>query len=367
MPNLDYIIENHLLGATCSLILFIVILINYKHLLYNQAKGGTGYITLFCVMVFYSLFYVKGEVGDIYTSMITYYEYFSGIDTDFLHFEPIYFKLMDLVPYGYVYWRFAVWGSAALILLFVIKKMGCNIYLATIFMCYYCIPRSFYYQRVSLGFALLLLGLYFFLRWKETSNKKSLILSVLLFMFCTLFHRSMPLYIIIMFISIYIPINKRNWLIYLILLPILLYSIDALANAFLSQSEELYDAGINYMDSTARHAERNFNGKLFEFIKWGPYAAITFYALYDYIKHPKQFTLTEKSLLLFGAIMYTASIVLTNKTSDMFLGKMMVQSTFPMTLFLTLYFKNRRHTTACRLFVTAISVSYVFQLIFSGF
>ena len=367
MPNLDYLIENHSLGTICSFVLFIVMLINYRHLFYSNTKGGTGYITLFCVMVFYSLFYVKGEVGDVYTSMFSYYEYFRGTDTELLHFEPIYFKLMDLVPYGYVYWRFAVWGSAALILLIVIKKMGCNIQLATIFMCYYCIPLAFYYQRVSLGFALLLLGLWYFLRWKETSNKKSFILSVLLFMFCTLFHRSMPLYITIMFVSIYIPINKRNWLIYLIILPILVYSIDLLANAFLSQSEELYNAGINYMDSTARHAEKNFNGKIFEYIKWGPYAAFIIYAFYNYIKSPKQFTLSEKTLLLFGTIMYTSSIILTSKTSDMFLGKMMVQSTFPMTLFLALYFKDRRHTIACRLFVTAITVSYLFQLMLNGF
>ena len=156
-------------------------------------------------------------------------------------------------------------------------------------------------------------------------------------------------------------------MIYIILLPILFNSVDILANAFLSQSEELYNAGINYMDNTARHTEKNFYGKLYEYIKWGPYAAITFYAFYNYIKSPKQFTLTEKTLLLFGTIMYATSIILTNKTSDTFLGKMMVQSTFPMTLFLTLYFKDRRHTAVCKLFVTAITVSYLFQLMLNGF
>lgn len=367
MPNLDYLIENHSLGTICSFILFIVMLINYKHMFYNNAKGGTGYIVLFCVMTFYSLFYVKGEVGDVYTSMMNYYNYFNGVDTELLHFEPVYFKLMDLVPYGYLYWRFVVWGSAALIFLLVIKKMGCNIQLATIFMCYYCIPRAFYYQRVSLGIALMFLGLYFFLRWKETSNKKSLFISFLLFMFCTLFHRSMPLYLTLLFISIYIPINKRNWLLYLILLPVLVYSIDTLANIFLAQSKELYDAGINYMDNTAQYTERNIGGLIYEFIKWAPYAVIIFYSFYNYIKYPKQFTLTEKSLLLFGTIMYTSSILLKDRTSDMFLGKMLVQSTFPITIFLTLYFKDKRHTFASRIYMIAITVTYLLQLLYNGF
>lgn len=186
-------------------------------------------------------------------------------------------------------------------------------------------------------------------------------------MFCILFHRSMPLYIILLFISIYIPINKGNWLLYLILLPVFVYSIDTLANLFLAQSEELYDAGINYMDQTAQYAKKNINGLIFEFIKWAPYAVIIYYSFYNYIKNPKLFTLTEKSLLLFGTVMYTSSILLTGRTSDMFLSKMLVQSTFPITIFLTLYFKDKRHTFASRIYMIAITVTYLLQLLYDGF
>ena len=367
MPNLDFLIENYALGKICSIVLFITLLVNYKHMYYNHAKGGTGYIYLFCVMVFYSLFYVKGDVGDIYTSMFNYYNYLSGTDAEQLHFEPIYFRIMDLVSFGYVYWRFVVWGSAAAIMLFVIKKMGCDIHLATIFMCYFCLPLAFYYQRVSLGFALLLLGLYYFLKWKENSNKIALVLAVSLFLLCTLFHRSMFLYLIVLFISVYIPISKKNWFLFLILIPFLVSSLNSLVTFLVGQSEELYELSEFYVDASKQHAKKNFGGIVVEILEWGPYICMMFYALYNYIKRPNLFTLTQRTLLLFGVMLYTTSVILSGRTSDAFLGKMQVQSLFPMTLFFTLFFKDRRHKTESRIFMTALSVSYVLQLMYSGF
>lgn len=368
MHNIDYLLHVRWLSHVCSFLLFLIIVLNYRHLLYERVKGGTGYFVLFCVMLFYSLFYVEDiGLGDLYNSMEKYYAYLSGIDVEYLHFEPIYFTIMDIVPWGYLYWRMIVWGSAALILLILIRRMNCDIKTISFFMCYYLLPRTFYYQRVSLAFAILLFGMYYYLEWKETKKTIIIILSFIFIGLCTIFHRSMPLYIIIMFISIYAPLNKKNWWIYIISIPVLSYFANHIGTALIQQSNELTEAGEGYLDASIQHAERNLNGLISEWLKWLPYTWIMLYALYDYIKRPQNFSLTEKSLLLFGSIMYIASLTLDGNTSDWFLGKMKVQSLFPMTIFLSMYFFKRKKIFACRLYLCTAIIFYMLLMSYNLF
>ena len=100
MNSLDYLIGNSTIIKACSWMLALFLLLNIRGAFRRDSKNGAGYFLLFIVMVVYCVFY-SPTTGDNYTSIESYYAYRAGIGYEQLHFERVYFYIMDIVPYGY--------------------------------------------------------------------------------------------------------------------------------------------------------------------------------------------------------------------------------------------------------------------------
>ena len=154
MPELDYLIGNNTINSICRGLLVLFVLLNITSAFKKKYKGGTGYQLLFVLMIFYCVFY-SPDVGDNYTSKNTYYLYQQGVDSSELHFERLYFLIMDIIPFGYVYYRLFLWGAACLLFIWLMRRMKIKSQIATLSVLTFALPILLYYQRAAFAYVLL--------------------------------------------------------------------------------------------------------------------------------------------------------------------------------------------------------------------
>ncbi len=341
MINLDFLIGVPLVNSACEGLLLICVLFSFYKLRNNPQRGMNNFAILIILMLCYSLLYSPQE-GDSYTTLETYQLFQSGVDQSHLHFEPIYFFLMSLLPESYIIWRLSIWGLALLLYIFLMKRFKCNANVS-LFVWSVLGIQAFYYQRISLAIAMMFSGIVLFEEFRTKKRKyMNLFLSFILFFGSYFFHRSMPIYIIISILVLILP-NKK-WLVILTLLfiPLLLSTVLSFIPDILSvTSEDFQSWGEGYLDGSKVKSAANLNSMLFEFVRWAPFTMMMIFCLYKYLNKPYTFSIYEKYFLLFAVILYGLYFLLQGRVAYSFAGKMKMQSILAMTMFLVIYLKDR--------------------------
>lgn len=350
---LDSLVGSIPVCILCILMLWIVIFVNRQHLFTDAKRTGTGWFVLWMVYTVYSVFYSPPS-GDNYTSLETYHAYWGGIRWEYLHYEEFHFKIMDFAPYGYLSWRFMLWGvmgATAFVLL--CKKLSLDKHLATIACCTFALPILFYYQRAAAGYSLLYLSIAFLISWREVGIVKSSIMIPLCLFAALPFHDSMVFYAVVAFLSVFLPLNKKSIILIVVGTIALKYSLLDYAAVFLEKTAEgTQETAMYYIDANKTSGTLNIGGFIMLCISRGPFYVMLIYCLWQYITTPSKFSKYEKTFLLNTLLLIIASTLFLS-TSGAIAGKFRVASFLPWTLFIAMYYKKNRHTLACRRFVYA--------------
>lgn len=332
----------------CLAMIFIVILWNVSSLKSYATKKGTGYFLLWLSVALYSVFYSPVH-DDNYASLESYYAYSSGIEETYLHFEPIYFRIMDIIPYGYAVWRFFIWGIGALILTLYIKWMRFDINVSTVILLYFALPLL-NYQRAIIGYLLLYIALSLLVKLIDENGNlvkktRQLMIASVCIMAALPFHNSMPFYVFIMLISFFLPANRNT--LGFCLLGCLVLSVTDMGSLFLSYtSEETQRTAEYYLEDAKLGNSANFFGLIEQLCMYGPYYTMLAFCAWNINSVKLCFTRYEKTVLTNAVLLILVSLAYST-TSSVVQGKFYMASLLPWALFLvSFYTRDRKNIVA---------------------
>ena len=364
MSDFDVYIGDSTIIKYCSWLLVIFLLLNAKNAFQKEARGGTGYVLLFIVMTLYCVFYCP-ESGDNFFSMANYYSYLDGTDWEKLHFERIYFYIMDYIPYGYVYYRLFVWGVACLLCVWLMKKMEIKSQIATLSVLTFALPILLYYQRAAFAYVLLYVALFcyeskgdLFVDTLPFVKKYYVLLSVVLFLCVIPFHNAMPIYLTFLLCALLTPKN----LIGLVALGLGLYifSESLISNSISLLEffrEDTIETGMRSLEGDTAIIGQNFNGALVDFLKMFPLYAMLVYGLYMMIQYPNHQTDFEKVCLVNTFILLLISTMFMEYSYTIQI-KFRNAAMMPWTLYVASYFTRYSGGKVCSAY--AITTIFTF-------
>lgn len=192
------------------------------------------------------------EVSGDYWSYKRWYD--AGLLMEEEHFEPIWYYIRNLVPYGFDYFRLAAWGSGILLFCMMCRNAKVDLALAL------CLFGMFYislygYARASVALMFVLFAFVFY--WNaESKRKNTRIIVFLTFAICGMaMHRSMIMIIPALLLAPRIHINRNTIIYSVILYPFLAVIINLLipivSNYFFAS--EFYGQSEVYLNSSNVH------------------------------------------------------------------------------------------------------------------
>lgn len=299
-----------------SMSLWIITLLYYSQSLYSRKFAMQKRYFFFCiaVIVFSTFAYANLDFFHYKESyeLIIQYKY-NGF------WEPFYHYLINVLPPYYYLWRLVIWGISTVIIVLIFKRiqappsLSCLCFVL-ILMTYFCVPRN------TLGYVFL----YFFVTFitKPTNNKFFSYAIAILGIYCSTFlHKSMPIYIIILFVS-FLPMKKSTYLFSVIAFPFLYSTFDVFASymeAFLTSGDSSFQSrGLYYLESE-NFSITNFNGYIKLFIERVPLLIL----LYLSIKQLLNNSIKDKTVEIFVRYAYWLiyiSFLLFNQSTSSFLS-----------------------------------------------
>lgn len=346
------------LNVFIMVILCLFVFLNRKSITTPSYETKYGNLVLLIFPVLFSLYYRPLD-GDFWASIPEV----EGYGNEWVnHFEPFYTWLSEVVGHNYIMWRLIIWGAASAIVLAIYRKLRINNGLAIVSFFSFALIDCFYYLRNSLGFAVLYLAGAVFLTSKKISIKKISIIIGMLFLSWFL-HRSMPLYIFLFAVAIFVP-RKRIWLLtMLIAFPLLYGAIVFLSDWLLSVSMWMdAEHGLSYLQSS--EYKITIYGAISELIRYMPFL----YIIYNYIIQVSETTdRAESFFFLIAFILMYASFLFLGQVNQFGLqARLWNTAMMPFTFFIALYFQNHAGSKVCKNFVRLTVFAYAWQIILWG-
>lgn len=348
------------LNNICLILLNIIVLFNLKPALYRPKSLHTNYVILGLFIVFISLYY-RPMGGDFWFSLP---EFKGQIYMYREHMEPIYVWLKEFVNYDYLLWRFLVWGFAGIFVVAIYKEFKIHPALATICFLTFGLLDSFYYMRNALGFGILY---YAVAKYASRVSRFSISnMSVLLIIggLSYFFHRSMPLYIFLSAIALFLPFRKKTFIYLLISFPFL-YGILTIVAAHIMDLGVWQDDGGEYYLEQANTLTTNWKGMISLLIKYMPFI----YIIYNFIKYDIDSTDNDayprKVFFLIFFLLFYISFLFTGQAASDLAMRFGDTAMFPFSIFIALYFKKYTPNRSCIIFtlLTAFSVFWTFLFV----
>lgn len=116
----DYNFQYNGQAVLFNLFLFIVAIYKYKGAYYNRITKRHSYWGVFLLLALFSTF--AYEEADFYHYQ-WHYEMMTHYGEQTIS-EPIYFWIAQNLPDNFFVWRFAIWGSAAALIVLSLKRVG---------------------------------------------------------------------------------------------------------------------------------------------------------------------------------------------------------------------------------------------------
>lgn len=206
---------NGKLGLICFII-YLIMLIKGRRTFSGMVSKSDNYLFVFICMALYSV------LGFLEPDTYNYYEIYK--EMAYLgyrvHVEPFYYWLSSCFPHSYFTWRLIIWGTASFLIIQSAKMLALN---STV-LCYI-IPLLFLTQlsvtRGALGISLMLFCVLLLMQ-SVKKNKTILIpFAILGLSLCFFLHKSMIVFLGLMILSLFVPLNKRFVIITLVIFPFL--------------------------------------------------------------------------------------------------------------------------------------------------
>lgn len=340
--------------VTFSIWLFAFML-NRKQISYSVI--GSSFLSLWFLMTLFSTF---GFIGSDYSGYSYLYNLMLLTHSN-VHVEPFYYSLIEILPNSYTFWRFVVWGLASFFYVSALKRMKVDSKFASFVVIVVLLFSTFYYLRNSLGFAVLCYAITFFV--KPMVNKiNSYIIAFLLIAISFSLHKSMIVYVMLFFLSIY-PLQRKHILLSIILFPFLYFSITLYASSLLQQSfisEETVSYGEMYM-ANIDHISPTLFGWVDLAMKKLPIIFILYIGLKHlyFSKNQMYDCFFQYSYVLF----YFSFLFLGQPVSFTLSDRLWVGGIFPLTIFIAYYFNNKRNIQLFRNSMILLIVSNLYTFL----
>ncbi len=315
------------LEALFSTFLWLVMFFKYKPAmqLQNQSKGDYRFF-LIAVMIFSVFGFISG--GDFYG----YYEgYESAYKIGRGHWEPFYNYLLEVLPYGYYYWRFVIWGLSSILLVLTFKRLNTPPFLSCFI---FIIILIFYFPapRNTLGYVALYYSITYII--KPAKNKSiSCVIGAIGILISATLHKSMPLYTAILLCSFF-PMKKWMYVASLCAFPILYKVFHEISLYVLNADiggEQFQTVGTSYLERENFH-EMGIGGYIRLLIERLPLILFLYYCITNILKHK----ITDKSTIVFTNntywLMYLSCLFFNQDTSSFLSPRFWDASLYPLAL-----------------------------------
>lgn len=339
---------------------FLVLLYNYRQIDNGTSKQGTSLGGFFLIYLLFSVFDFTG--GDfkmyskIYEEMLRFHKP--------VHVEDIYYQLAVISGGSFYVWRLLVWGTSLIFLCLTVKRLKLSSPLFTMLMLLMCFV-IYIGARQSLAFSILFYGLSFIVKPLKSSK---FISYLLLIIFCTLSffcHKSMPLYILVSIMAMFIRLNKTTLLIMALIFPILygaLFSIGGwLIDAFFVDYAK---NGLGYLESEDV-SDINIFGMLRRTLDWIPIFIFYYYIIKQIIKHGadiiKPYGLYFKIALF---LFYVFMLFIGQETSKFLSPRFYDASLLPLVIFGSWFFLRRRKSNLLKFAFIMCAVSQTYRFLY---
>ena len=350
------LVPNTLQDTLCIVVTIIVALYNYWCM--KNDRKGTGYVFFVIYILLFSLLY-RPVNGDFW-HYLEAYQIGTSVHNNL---EDVYNWLMDVVPDNFILWRICIWLPAAIILMITLKLMKIPSCIATLFFLMFGLINVYYYTRNVLGSAVLYLALVIYgIKQQPLKHFFNLIIVVGLFIVSWYLHKSMPLYIGLALLALFLPLNNATIRIALIAFPLLYLLTYAISFNLLQLDIWLTDeTGLNYLES-ANSEVSNWKGKISLVIKYIP--VIYFYVIA--FKTPLSKTIEEyhayKTFLLLGFFILYLSFLFIEQGSSVVQGRLYKSSMIPFAFAVSIYFKHNKGSKYCNSFIVLMALYYCWIL-----
>ena len=354
-------ISGRILESLCSIAVIIVVVLNYYQA--TRGKRGTSFLFFVFFILLYSLFYRPLD-GDFWSYLETYS---SGASFSTGNLEEYYVWLMRLIPNNYLLWRIAIWLPAAIMLAYVFRMMKIPPSYATVAFLVFGLA-AFYYTRNALALAVLYLGLSVYCQNEMYKNKKWAFLVFVGIAFISWFlHKSMPLYIGIAIIAIFLPFHKNMLWIALASFPIL-YGLSITLGSELLSFTQIWlseDIGTNYLDAESADWAYNWKGIIQLAIIYAPIVYFYFISFLHPVSRDSEDFTFFKVFYIYSFIVIYISFLFYEQGSIAIQRRIYKSAMIPFSFVVSLYFKHYMRTEKCRYFVYLTIFSIVFPYFIS--
>ena len=219
--------------------------------------------------------------------------------------EPIYYWIKSVLPPYFILFRLVIWGTGIFVYKKLCEKIGINLILAYIlFGVFY--TSAYSYARASLG--IMIISYAFVMFFKNESKSKIYYLKVLLlFAFATLLHKSCLSLIFILFLSLFLKLNKKTLILLVVMFTPLSMVLDS-SLGIISENIGLSDIqSERYFKTDGVSVERSSAINYFY-----PILILLSISIYKLFKNRKQLPRYIKRITLATiAILYAASLLST--------------------------------------------------------
>lgn len=262
-----------------------------------------------------------------------------------IHVEGFYYWLATFLPNSYYLWRLVIWGGAFLLLMHCFKRYDIDEHVFCFVFPLLLLPY-FATTRSSLGIALFLLSISYF--QKPNFNRLGSLVFGLAGCTAALFlHKSLPLFIAIYFISLFIPLNKYSFWALAVAFPILRmlilpFAFDVLESTSIFAAETIRSSS-SYLE-TAK-LETNFNGKIRNYIDYIPRFLLFYILIKSYIFQNRT-TVPKPILGLFKYsffLFYIALLFWGQDTSVIITFRVIHVMVFPLTIVLSYFLSTKQN------------------------
>lgn len=340
-----------------NLILFIVSVWKYKSLYLGKirAKGNYGFIYI-SIVLFATWAYAE---ADFYHYQL-HYDMMKHDDIKSLA-EPVYYWIAQNLPDNYYLWRFSIWGSAALLMILSLKKIGVYASYVGLLM-----PVFFWHQfsltRGALGFSLIIFALTYVFDNKKKTFTHWLSIAVLPIAAC--FHTSIAVFLLVLLVTIIIPFNTKVVRLSLFLFPLLYGVIMIIANKLLEL--DILTAGADnlakhYMDG--QRTDLNFFGVAFNVLNFSGQLLMLYLSMNYILNKKDNINRAVFVLAKYGYVLVYISLLFYGQALSSFVSSRFLHaSTFPLIVVYSYYMQHHNINGKDRLAMSLLGVYAFYEL-----
>lgn len=323
-----------------NLIIWLAILFYYRgQIKRNTERNGT--FGGFCIVII--LFSTFGFCAGDFLHYESLYADLRHSNYN-IHIEPFYYWLIKVLPESYYIWRCAVWGTAAIILVLIFKRLKLNAGFA-IFIFSLLLMLYFPAPRQSLGYVVLLYG-FVLIFFSDKSKAGSYILGAVLVFLSYFLHKSMVVYAIMLALAL-IPFSKWIYMGSLFVFPIIyrsMYNLSSYVIASAIADESTQEVGERYLNSDF-YQVANANGLVQLGIHRIPILVLLILAIWKLYFKKEGIKYGYKVLLQYAYILIYVSFLFNGQAVSAFLSpRFWDAALYPLTIFMIFFLYRQRRT-----------------------